>query len=394
MKISTTITRLTCKQVVFCRADFAVRTANYNRILWHILIYGCLVYNFHRYIFKYSHGGYPKEGYQQTPLTWQAAKFGLVFLAMSFIYLNTRFINRIPIRLVWLYTFLFFILLINITSILLYEQVITDEIEYLIFAFTLLPLCFTNFTDLKSIDKEIVSILNNSQYIIIISNWIVIANYFLLGVVPFHAYEGILMRFGGLWDDPNTLAIISAFLLGFSIFNKQYILAIFHIINILLAISFNGYLLMVVTVAYFFINTNNNRIIRLLLLGTLLIILSFIVFMNFSLFQPIYEAKSESIEQHSTLSVTFHWLPLSNAVQFHETWWISLFVNYFPLSIVFIFMCLWAFIKTYFFKSKSLQRLMFILFFMSNLSLPFLYMFPINFIAILFLVLYLKGIKF
>lgn len=382
------------KSLTISRTAVRISTAGYVRLLWHVLIYASLLYNFHRYIFKYSHGGYPKEGYQQTPLIWQGGKFGLVFLLLSVIYLNSRFIKQIPVRLVWTYAFLLFALLVNVASIVFYQQVATDEIEYLLFAFMLLPIGFMNRDDLGRIGQEIDPIINVSQFIIIASNWIVIFNYFAFRIVPFHAYEGILLRFGGLWDDPNTLAIISAFFLGYAIFRKRYVLAGIHAVNILSTISFNGYLLMLATVAYFFLNANTNRLLRLLVLGLLLGLIGFVAFLNFDLLLPVYEAKRESVEQHSTLNIDFHWLPLIDPVQFHETWWISLIVNYFPLSVGVVLVCVWTFVQTYFVKLKSLQRLMFILFFITNLFLPFLYMFPVNFIALLFLVLYMRGIEF
>lgn len=371
-----------------------IRTSNYSKVVWHVLIYGCLLYNFHRYIFKYSHGGFAKEGYQQTPLIWQAGKFGFVLLIMALIYINSRFVSKIPTVLVFIYAFLMIVLVTNIISIFVYQQIATDEIEYLLYAFTLLPVCFFSKSDLKTIGEEIYPVLNVSQYIIIVSNWVVIGNYFLFGVVPFHAYEGVLLRFGGLWDDPNTLAIISAFFLGYSIFRKQYILAGIHIVNILLAISFNGYFLMIATLAYCFLKSESSKITRMLVVSAFTIVAFALVYSNLDLMISIYEAKQESVEQHSTISVEFSWLPFVNPVQFQETWWISMFINYFPLSMGVIVISIWAAVKAFFSETRSLQHLLFVLFFISNLFLPFLYMFPLNFISLLFLILYFKGVNF
>ena len=371
-----------------------LKKAYIKKYLWRILIYGCITYNFHRYIFKYSHGAYPKEGYQQTPLTWQAGKFGFVLIILSVIYLNSRFTNKLPSKLLAIYSFLSLIFLYNAISIVIYKEIMTDEIEYLLFAFMLLPVCFFESKELSIIRDEIVQILNYSQYIVLISNWVVIANYYINNVIPFHAYEGILMRFGGLWDDPNTLSIISCFFLGFSFLKKKYLLSVLHIINILLAISFNGYLLMSATVVYFVVNSDFRTNVRALILILLICILSFFIYISIDLIIPIYEAKSESVEQHSEVNLKFGWIPINNSLQFHETWWISAFVNYFPASIILIAVCFWVFVKIYFVKKKSLQNIMFILFFISNVFLPFLYMFPINFIALLFLVLYFKGVVF
>ena len=385
---------ITNKQTTNSRIIVNVRVSDYVKVLWQFLIYGSLFYNFHRYIFKYSHGAYPKEGYQQTPLVWQAGKFAFIILVLSLIYINSRFINKVPVALIWIYSFFSIVLIINVLSISLYGQVATDEIEYLIYAFALLPICFLSKNDLVILGNEIDSILNISQYIVILSNWIVIINYFQFGIVPFHAYEGILLRFGGLWDDPNTLAIISAFFLGYAIFRKQYILAALHIVNIVLAISFSGYFLMIATLLYCFQKSGSSKVTRILVLSLLVSVGAILVYSNLDLIMAIYEAKRESVEQHSTFSIDFSLIPLINPIQFHETWWISLFINYFPISIVVIVISIWVAIKAFFVETKSLQQLMFILFFVSNLFLPFLYMFPVNFISLLFLVLYFKGVNF
>src|SRR5919199_6931711 len=191
-----------------------LRPNNITRVLWHLLFYLAVCYNFHRYIFKYSHGAFAKEGYQQTPLIWQLGKYILVIMILSLIYFNSRFSRRLPVSLLLFYAFIGIVLAINIISAVLYHEVMTDELEYVVFALTVLPLGLISKDDLKVLATEIDKILNVSQYIFIISNWIVIFNYFVFRIVPFHAYEGILLRFGGLWDDPNTFAIVSVLLMG------------------------------------------------------------------------------------------------------------------------------------------------------------------------------------
>lgn len=365
-----------------------------NRTLWYVLFSTAIVYNFHRYIFKYSHGAYPKEGYQQTPLTWQAGKFFVVAAILAVIYFRSRFVNRIPVSLIILYLFLIIVLITNIGSALIYGNILTDEIEYSIFAFSVLPVAFLNKEGLADLKEGIESALNASQYILIASNWLVIFNYFAFRIIPFHAYEGVLMRFGGLWDDPNALAIISVLLLGYALLKKQYVLAALHVINVLLSISLNGYLLLFSFAAYFFLNTSKNRVMKIILFSSFIAIILLLAVVNSEFLLRIYEAKRESIEQHATVELTFSPFPLLQPVQFHETWLLSLNVNYFPFSVPITGAVLALFVQFFLFKPKSLQRLLFILFFVTNLFLPFLYMFPVNFIALLFLVLYAKGVRF
>lgn len=375
-------------------ASVLSRTTFSNRILWYVLFSVCLLYNFHRYILKYSHGAYLKEGYQQTPLIWQAGKFIIVAAILGIIYTRSRFVNHVPLSLLIVYAFLSIVLITNIGSWLFYGELLTDEIEYLIFAISLFPIGFLNKEGLVELRECISPALNMAQYVLIASNWFVIFNYFAFRIIPFHAYEGILMRFGGLWDDPNALAIISVFLFGYALMRKQYILAGLHVLNVVLTISLNGYLLLFTTAAYFFLNTNRNKAIKIAVFTSFIALLILLVIANYEFLFRIYEAKRESIEQHATVNLSLKPFPLLQAVQFHETWLLSLNVNYFPFSILITVAMLILFVRFFLFDLKSLQRLLFILFFVTNLFLPFLYMFPVNFITLLFLVLYTKGIRF
>ncbi|QKZ11941.1 hypothetical protein [Spirosoma sp. KUDC1026] len=365
-----------------------------NKLLWYILLYCCIVYNFHRYIFKYSHGGYPKEGYQQTPLVWQGGKFVLVAVLLALIYVRGKFTLKLPLPVVLFYAFISLIILVNLWSSIFYNVLSTDEFEYSIFAISVLPIAFLTKESLSGLADDIKSILNSCQYIVIYSNLLVIINYFVLDILPFHAYRGVLLRFGGLWDDPNTFGIISVFLLGISIANKQYVLSGAHVINILLTVSLTSYILLVTFAAYYFINTSKNRILRISVFVALFLSVVFIAVLNADLLTQVYEAKRESIEQHATIDLGFKLIPLLQPIQFHETWLLSFSVNYFPLSVPVILLLVFLFIKFFLFDRKSLQRLMYILFFVSSLFLPFLYMFPINFIALLFFVLYAKEVRF
>lgn len=365
-----------------------------NRILWRALFGMCLVYNFHRYIFKYSHGAYPKEGYQQTPLVWQAGKFILIAVVLSVIYLRSRFVCRIPVSLLAIYLFLGVVLGTNIGSALLYGEWLTDEIEYLIYAISVLPIGLLDREGLIELKAEIDYSLNIAQWVLIVSNGIVIVNYIVFGIIPFHAYEGVLLRFGGLWDDPNALAIFSVFFLGYAIMKKQYLLAGIHVFNVISTVSLNGYLLLFTLMAYFFINTNRNRFLKIAIFSVFVSLLIGLAVINYEFVLRIYEAKRESIEQHTTVDLDFKLLPWLQPVQFHETWLLSLNVNYFPFSVPITVGVLVLFVQFFLIKPKSLQRLLFILFFVTNLFLPFLYMFPVNFVALLFLVLYTKGVYF
>ena len=366
-----------------------------TRALWYWLFAIVVCYNFHRYIFKYSHGAFAKNGYEQTPFIWQVGKYLLVATILGIIYLKSRFTTRIPVKLLLFYSFISYVLLINIGSVLLYHEVMTDEWEYVVFSLTVLPLGFVVKDDLQLLANEINSILNVSQYVLIVSNWIVIFNYYAFDIVPFHAFKGVLMRYGGLWEDPNAFAIISVLLAGYALTRKQYLTVAIHISNVLLTISLNGYLLLLAFASYWLLNNPKRRILHLTLFIVLLGIIGILIVFNLEYITQIYEAKQESIDQHASLAtLSFNWIPLLQPIQFHETWFVSVNINYFPFSALFTIAMVIIFVRFFFFRDRSIQRLMFILFFVTSLFLPFLYMFPVNFIALLFLVLYTKGVQF
>ncbi|RIV22382.1 hypothetical protein DYU11_15295 [Fibrisoma montanum] len=362
--------------------------------MWYLLFLLSIGYNFHRYLLYYSNGALGKEGYQQTPFVWQVGKYILVAGVLSVIYINSRFTRRIPAKLLAVYALIGLILLINVGSVLLFGKVSTEELEYVVFALLVLPIGFIAKDELYPVADQIDRMLNITQYLLIASNLYVILGYLLFRRIPFHAYEGILMRFGGLWDDPNTFAIISVLMLGYALFKKQYVLAGFHIVNVLLTVSLNGYLLLITLVSYWFLNTPTNRLLRVVLFIGLLVLFALGVAYNLEYAVQIYEAKRESIEQHSSFYMDFYPIPLLQPIVFHETWFLSMNVNYFPFSVPFTVAALVVFVRFFLFKPKSLQRLMFILFFVTSLFLPFLYMFPVNFLAFLLLALYTKGIQF
>lgn len=368
---------------------------DFTRFLWYCLFIILVSYNFHRYILKYSHGAFAKAGYQQTPFIWQVGKYIIVGVILALIYLRSKFTTHIPTILCFFYAYITYVLCINIGSIFFYHEVMTDELEYVVFSFILLPLGFIVQKDIEVIANEIKPFLNISQYILILSNWIVVFNYYAFNIIPFHAFGGIMMRYGGLWDDPNTFAIISVLLIGYALSQKQYVLVFLHIINVLLTISLNGYLLLLTLIVYWFLANSKRKILNATLFVVIAGLITILIIHNLDDINQLYQAKRQSIEQHSTLSIlNFYWIPFLQPIIFHETWFLSSSINYFPVSIIFISILSFNFLLFFVYKPRSIQRLLFILFFVTSMFLPFLYMFPINFIAVLFLVLYAKGIHF
>lgn len=363
-----------------------------KNIFWKLLIYLCIFYNFHRYIFKYSHGGYPKEGYQQTPLIWQMGKFIIISVLLLVIYSLSNFDKKVKKSLVIFYFFIFLILSINILSGFFYGSFSTDEIEYCLYAIMLLPMAILARPELESLAYEFKKSIYGCQVVLILSNWIIMYNYYANKVLPFHAYEGVLIRFGGFWDDPNTLAIFSVFLFGYAVINKQYLWALLNIFNVIVSISFGGYILLFVVGAYLLVKSSLSIKKKGFILFSFLFLLVTVLVYSADLISAIYDAKRESVSEHTTVDLLLSPIPLSNPIQFHETWFLSLNINYFPFSIVIDLFIALLLIKALLSKVISLQYILAIIFCVANIFLPFLYMFPINFVSLILLIFYLRGV--
>ncbi|MCR9065739.1 MAG: hypothetical protein NXI00_17340 [Cytophagales bacterium] len=266
-----------------------------------------------------------------------------------------------------------------------------DELEYVIFALMFFPLFYISNNDLKFITTKIDKYIVFAIWVLVISNLLVLLNYFIFDVLPFHGYEGsLLIRFGGFWDDPNAFSIFSCFLLFYSCHKKLWLESALLIINVVFAISFTGYVLLMVILFFYMIRNNN-----VLLFGIiLLLVIALVGYLNLDFIEAIYELKKGSLESHSTGLVKFSVLPLTQPLIFHETWFISFMINYSPVSYIVIVIVLYYFIKIYFKGSYSIQNSLFLIFVISSLFLPFLYMFPLNILGFMLFVLNSKNIKF
>lgn len=362
--------------------------------LFKILFLFAICYTFHRYIFQYGHSEFLQRDYRPTPVIWQVGKYIVVGGLVSLIYAISTFETYIKKTLFIGYGLLCLVIIINVTSSVLYQVIKTDEFEYQLFALLLFPLCLLKRDQLMFLGDAIRGPwLNAAQWILLATNAYVIANYFLTGRLPFHAYPGIIVRFGGLWDDPNALAIFSVFLFVYAFWRGQYGLAGLHIVSIVLTFSLTGVILLVVAVAYL-----SYRRIRLIYIAIAFIAFAAVLFMLVYVFQEqlwaFYEIKRESIELHTSVGIEYKFMPLLQPMIFHETWWVSLLYNYTPFSIPLIGVVIVYTVKAFFFDAESLQRFYIILFVISSLFLPFMYIFPLNFLLLFWGVLYLKGVRF
>lgn len=371
------------------------RENSLSRLLFAGLILLPIVYNFHRYLFRYGHAEFirPDTGYQPIPLFWKLGKYIIMLALLAGIYLNARFRLVLNRRQLLAYGLVFLFLAVNLTTVLLQGVVATDEIEYQLYALLLLPMCFIPREDLLPVADRMYTLFDMAEWLIVGSNLLVIFNYLVFHRLPFHAYEGIIIRFGGLWDDPNGFSIFSVFLFGYSLFRKQRVFTFFHVVNVLLAFSVTSYILLIVVTLYWFLN-HPNRYINLLFIALGGLVLLLIAVAEWDVVMRFYALKRESVGLHATFGGDWPTLPGLSPMLFSETWLLSMTYNYFPFSLILLGLLFWAAFDTFFNKPKSIQRLFFLVFFFASLFLPFMYFFPINFFFLFVGSFYLKGIYF
>ena len=292
----------------------------------------------------------------------------------------------------------FYIFIINLLSYAIYTKSIFDEFEYPLYFFMLSPLFLFPQNFIQKIVYEIDKLLIIAAWILIFSNLYIYINYILFDRLPAHAYVGTLVRFGGLWDDPNGFSFFCVFLFFILWRKKNFITCFGLLINIVFAFSFASYLLFIFSFFYWVIidrfKIKGIHVLAIIFIITIIILFFLFVITpeNIYYFKGIYEAKKGSIEVHKKLlNLNFYFIPLTNeGVQFSETWMLSFFFNYFPISPIAIFGLFHLLFKQIFTRDKSYIIYYITIFIIGMFFLPLLYVFPINFIFILLLILYIK----
>ena len=224
-------------------------------------------------------------------------------------------------------------------------------------------------------------------YFITLSNLIVIISYLFFRRLPALAYDGALVRFAGFLDDPNGVGMLCSFLSIYLFYNKKYLLFFIISLNLLLTISFSSYIIFFIFIIIISIGNNSFKLLLLILIlfGALF------GFFNIDYLYYIYEQKSGSINVH--MGMDFHILSnIYKPLVMHESWLLLCIFEYFPVSIIFIFIL--ANITAYFFMSlkNGLDFIsMYILMFAAgNLFIPYVHTFPNNFLFFIFLAVYFR----
>ena len=220
--------------------------ARFNLALIYLAL---LLYNCHKYIFKYN-SVVTSPTYQDTPLQWKLGKYFLVTGLIFFLYASVRFGTRTKISA---YIFPVIVLLVfgvNVLSLLFYDEVSFDEIEYGFYLFTLFPFFFIDQNVVDYILQKLDGIFVFTSYFFIVTNAFVVVNFYINGRLPALAYEGGSVRFGGLWDDPNGFGLLCVFLMFYMYLTKRRILALLLFASATTTLSITAVVLTAFSIVY------------------------------------------------------------------------------------------------------------------------------------------------
>lgn|GEM_PF-1838017 len=350
-----------------------------------------LAYNCHRYLLMYN-SSHTSPTYNDTPLSWQLAKYFVLIFLLFFLFGIQRFGPAKIKFLTLLFCIAVFILFVNILNFLLYESILTDELEYTLFFFLLVPLFFVRWNLIDYIVQKHDSIFHSAAIFFIITDFYVVANYLVNRRLPALGYEGGLVRFGGLWDDPNGFGFMCTFLFFWSYSKKKILLAVLLLLCVGLTSSISAVLIFIISLIYWS-RINYARLNKRIFILICSVIMGGLVAASlfWTKIVELVQHKMESITEHTTFNLKFSLLPLVRGpLQFHETWMAAFFVNYFPVSLVVIVLFLYFLTSAFLSKKKDFLQYYLFIFILGNLFIPFFYDFPLNLIFFLFLIIHYR----
>ena len=314
------------------------------------------------------------------------------FKILYLIYFFDIFVYRLQRSLfIFLTLFFSYLLFINIINYIQYDYVGEDLKILFLFLFIFFNMYFLPNTRIKEIEINLERCIYFITYFIPLSNFIVITSYYVFNRLPALAYNGGLIRFAGFLDDPNGVGMLCSFLSIYLFYNKKYLLFFIITLNLLLTISFSSYIIFFVFIIVISISNNSFKLLLLILIlfGALF------GFLNIGYLYYIYEQKSGSINAHMGINLYI----LSNIYRplvMHESWLLSCIFEYFPISIIFIFIL--ANVATRFFISLKngldFISMYIVMFATGNLFIPYVYTFPNNFLFFIFLAVYFRKRNF
>lgn len=349
--------------------------------------------NFYRYIFKFN-ATVTSPTYSDTPFILQIAKYVAIFLLLLLLLIHEKKSILISKGV------LFFHFSVLFTSIVLVlNNIFTGavNIEYLEVLFWYVIFCVFLLVDKLFFIEFKNWFLGNLKlilWVLLISNFIVILNYFLFGRLPALAYEGLMVRFGGMWDDPNGFGFFCAAVFPYAYNIKDRKLMFGLIVSIILTLSLSSYLTLFFVLLLLIFNNKGKLNISLLKPIVLFMAVVFIsAWIYWDELLLLYEFKSGSIDEHADLAkVKIGILDVfERNMFFHETWYLAFLINLFPISLLIIIGVCHYCISNIKVTPKNIFQYYIIAFLFGNLFIPLFIVYPLNLLFFLFVAVELKS---
>jgi hypothetical protein len=196
-----------------------------------------------------------------------------------------------------------------------------------------------------------------------------------------------------MWDDPNGFGFFCAaiFPFAYDLGDKKLILGL--ILSIVITMSLSYYL------AFFFILFlllfRRKGFVDLSLLRFIFVFFAIVIFFSIIYWDEIlllYEFKSGSIDEHADLTKAKIGILdiFERQMFFHETWYLSFFINLFPISLLILFGLFFYFVNNLFVLPKNIFQYYILAFLVGNLFIPLFIVYPLNLIFFLFVAVELK----
>ncbi|SPB15364.1 hypothetical protein NOV72_02590 [Caballeronia novacaledonica] len=263
--------------------------------------------------------------------------------------------------------------------------------------------------------KAIDAFMKFTLYFSLVVNLIQMILFYSIGRLPALAYEDTLaVRFGSFLDDPNGFAALSFLLLGYAYSLPKTMMNRLCILGVILSIFFSQSLTAIAFLALLIglwgLTNHFKATLFLLMIGCLAVFLPYL-FNGFNLdgnglLDVVFASKQASSDAHfasfslDKLADISVWILGGDDYLISESWWVTSLNNYGLIWTASLLLMLTAFLwKLYVIfneaRSQRVRRvtlsvLLFSIYVVAaSFNLPFLTVFPINFILMLFVSIFM-----
>ncbi|SAK49604.1 hypothetical protein AWB76_01352 [Caballeronia temeraria] len=378
-----------------------------NSIFWATVLIA-LLYSSYRYPLQIN-SAQTSPTYSDTPPFLQAAKYLLLAAACAVIAVAAGglYIPRRKLGFIALYLALLVCPFIHLTF--------DGEPKHLAFAFVAAVAFFVSLSVRAVTMSSIDAFMKFTLYLSLLVNLIQIILFYSIGRLPALAYEDTLsVRFGSFLDDPNGFGALLFLLLGYAFCSPRTLVNRLCILGVILSIVFSQSLTAIAFLVFLILLwglMNHFKATVLILMIACLPLLMPVLFGDFrpdgsELLDVVLTSKEASSDAHfasfkvANLADFSVWILGADGYSISESWWVTSLNNYGLIWTAALLAMFSAFMWRLYnalreTNSQRSKRVLFaallfsIYFVVASANLPFPTVFPINFIFMLLLCLFM-----